>query len=263
MAVVAAVVTCLACAAVAHAKQWTASSGNVQATLDYGRFDDFRFRAGNLQIVRDGKTLFDEVPNSRPCDKSVCAPVSLQVLDLDGDGEPEVLYTGESGGSHCCIVAQPFWLLADASGYKSTPHSFGRAGYRMRDLDGDGRIEFISSDSGFAGFHSGSNAVALPLSISRYDRVAFTDVTKRYPRLLRRDARGFWAQYLKVRRNRRGAWLAPLAAWDADQYRLGRRAFARRVLRREVRQGFMRGTTIPGDQFIAFFDGYLPEHGYR
>jgi hypothetical protein len=253
----------LGCSATAQARQWTASSGDVQATLDYGRFDDFRFRAGNLKIVRGGQTLFDEVPTSRPCDKSVCAPVSLKVLDLDGDGEPEVLYTGDSGGTHCCIVAQVYWLLADKSGYSSIAQDFGEAGYQISDLDRDGRAEFVSADSRFARFRRGSGAAALPLAIWRYDRVAFADVTSHFPRLLRRDVRGFWNAYLKLRADRHGAWLPQLAAWTADEYRLGRRASALRVLRREVSRGFLRGTTVPGLKFIRFIDRYLAANGYR
>jgi hypothetical protein len=246
----------------AQARQWTASSGNVQATLDYGRFDDFRFRAGDLQIVRNGQTLFDEVPTSRPCDKSICAPVSLKVLDLDGDGEPEVLYTGDTGGKHCCVVAQVYWLLADASGYSAIPHDFGQAGYQIADLDRDGRAEFVSADSRFAAFRRGSGTTALPLAIWRYDRTAFTDVTSHFPRLVRRDLRGFWNGYLKVRRRRDGAWLSQLAAWTADEYRIGRRAYAMGVLRREVSGGFLRGTKFHGPRFISFFDGYLRANGY-
>jgi hypothetical protein len=109
---------------------------------------------------------------------------------------------------------------------------------------------------------TGSGTIALPLSIWRYDRVAFTDVTSHYPRLLRRDLRGFWKGYLKVRRDRRGAWVSQLAAWTADEYRLGRRAYAMRVLRREVSLGFLRGTSRHGVRFISFIDGFLRANGY-
>jgi hypothetical protein len=247
----------------AHADVIVREQGAVRATLSLsparGAFG--RYRADNLEIVRGGQTLFDDVPEPRGCETVLCSPLDLRVRDLDGDGEPEVIYRTDSGYPQCCVITQVYWLLADGRRYVTIDHDFGR-GFVLKQLDHDARTEFVSSDVAFVQFRVASGDTALPLSIWRYDRLRFTDVTNRFPRQLRRESRELWQGYLKVRRDRDGAWVSQVAGWAADQYRLGRRAQALRVLGREASGGYMRGTTLPGRRFIRYIDGYLRANGY-
>jgi hypothetical protein len=262
IAVLSAAVVSAASAAPARADVIVREHGGVRATLSLsparGAFG--RYRADNLEIVRGGQTLFDAVPDPR-CGTVFCSALDLRVRDLDGDGEPEVIYRADSGYPQCCVITQVYWLLADGSRYVTIDHDFGR-GFVLKQLDLDPRIEFVSSDVAFVQFRVASGDTALPLTIWRYDRLRFTDVTNRFPRQLRREAREFWQGYLKARRDRDGAWVSQVAAWAADQYRLGRRAHALRVLRREADRGYMRGTTLPGRKFIRYIDGYLRANRY-
>jgi hypothetical protein len=263
IAVLLAAVVSAVSAPAAQADTIVREQGAVRATLAAspvpGAFG--RYRADNLEIVRGGQTLFDAVPDPRGCESVLCSPLDLRVRDLDGDGEPEVIYRADSGYPQCCVITQVYWLLADGSRYVTIDHDFGR-GFVLKQLGSDPGTEFVSSDVAFVQFRVASGNEALPLSIWRYERLRFTDVTRRFPRQLRREAREFWQGYLKVRRDRDGAWVSQVAGWAADRYRLGRRAEALRVLGREADRAYMRGTTLPGRKFIRYIDTYLRQNGY-
>lgn len=250
-------------AAAAQADVIVAQRGEVRATLSYshvrGTFD--RYRADNLEIVRGGRSLFDAAPDPRGCDGLLCSPFGVRLRDLDGDREPEVIYTADSGFPQCCVITQVYWLLADGSRYVAIDHDFGR-GFVLKQLDRDPRTEFVSADAAFAQLRFGSGNTALPLSIWRYDRLRFSDVTRRYPGQLRRESREYWQGYLRVRRDRDGAWISQIAAWTADQYHLGRRPQAVRVLRREASRGYLRAQGVPAREFIRLLQQFLRGNGY-
>lgn len=259
----------LGLAPAASAKQVTATSGRVTATLSYttghgGSSNTF----GALTITRDGQVLFDKVPAPVPCRGLACEPTvgfrgipPLRVRDLDADGEPEVIVTAFTGGAHCCIVAEVLALKAGAGGYAATDRDFGNGGYSLSDLDRDGRPEFVSSDDAFAYAFAAYAFSGRPIVISNYDHGSFVDVTKRFPALVRRDARGYWHGYLGLRRNRDGTDRGQIAAWAADEYRLGKRAYARSVLGREARSGYL-GSAAGARRFIQDLDQFLLRGGY-
>lgn len=255
--------------AAAEAKQVTVSSGGVEATLTYSKdAANGGFKADGLKIVRNGQQLFDGVPSPGSCGGSPCGPTvgfsgqpPLRVRDLDADGEPEVIYSAYTGGAHCCFVAQVFQLASGASGYTSVDRNFGDPSFDIRDLDGDGRPEIVSADDAFAYRFTAYAFSGLPFLALRYDDGSFRDVTGSFPRLIRRDARQFWRGYIKFRRQPDDSARGLIAAWAADQYRLGKRAYARKVLRREVRRGFLSKPNA-GRRFIAALDRFLKRYGY-
>jgi hypothetical protein len=253
----------------AEAKQVTVSSGGVKATLTYSKdAANFGFKADGLTITRNGQLLYDAAPNPSACKDFPCGPTvgfgdqpPLRVVDLDADAEPEVIYSAYTGGAHCCSVAQVFQLAPGASGYSSVDRYFGDPGFTVRDLDPDGRPEVVSADDSFAYRFTAYAFSGLPFLALRYDHGKFRDVTGSFPRLIRRDARQFWRGYLKLRHNPDDSARGQVAAWAADQYRLGKRAYAREVLRREVRRGFL-AKPGGGAKFIAELDRFLKRRGY-
>ena len=264
-----AVVLFLLIAPPAMAKQVTASADGVTATLTYSKdAATFGYKADGLEITRNGQLLYDAVPQPAACNDLPCGPAvgfsrqpPLLVRDLDADGEPEVIYAAYTGGAHCCTIAQVFRLAGDASGYTSVDRFFGDPGFTVRDLDRDGRPEVVSADDSFAYRFTAYAFSGLPLLTLRYDHGRFHDVTGSFPRLIRRDARQFWRGYLQLRRQPDDSARGQIAAWAADQYRLGNRAYAREVLRREVRRGFL-AKPGGGAKFIARLDGFLRRRGY-
>jgi hypothetical protein len=256
--------------ATAGAKQVSVSSGGVIATLTYSSdAKNYGFKADGLTIVRNGQKLYDAIPQPAACQGFPCGPTvgfgkglpPLQVRDLDADGEPEVVYSAFTGGAHCCSIAEVFQLSADATRYTTVDRNFGDPGFGLEDLNGDGRPEVVTADDAFAYTFSAYAFSGLPLSVLQYDHGSFTDITSSFPRLLRREARQFWRGYRQLRRNKDDTARGQIAAWAADQYRLGRRAYALAILRREVRKGFL-ASPGGGTKFIRDLDKFLRAHGY-
>jgi hypothetical protein len=252
----------LALAPAARAEDISAAKGSLTATLRVVPSDDGRGRPGELVIERNGKTLFDKVPSTPDC-LGDCSPLGLEWRDLDSDGEPELLYHVDTGLPHCCHVIQVFRLRADRNGYRSTAHNFLEGPTATRDLNGDGRTEFITADAAFQQFRLASGKNALPIHIYRYDRVRFTDVTRSYRGRLRAEASRFLSTYRRTRGKSDGSWFAPLMAWAADEYRLGHRKAVLAFLRREAKHGHLAGRFETRRALIKFLDGYLLGHDYK
>ena len=142
-----------AIAAADKAGSVTASGGAVQATLSW-QAADFGVKDPRLIIARAGAPLFDGSPLA---DAEVCsvgciyAPskddTPLQVADLGGDGEPEVVVDSYTGGAHCCIVSDVLYFTGAA--YARAEHNWGSYGYALKDLNGDGRPELDGYDAAF------------------------------------------------------------------------------------------------------------------
>jgi hypothetical protein len=273
LAVTAALLAAPAAPAPAVAATQHAALGDVSATLSYDSLGRGRYRDLRLTIARLGRTVHDAPLEVRGCAAPFCRPGgaltrrALTVADLDGDAEPEVLVDAYAGGAHCCVVTQVFRLRPDAT-YGAVAHDWRDAGYRLRDLDGDGRPEWRSGDTRFAFRYSSFASSRFPVAIWRLEQGRFTNVTDAYPALVRADGRRWRREYLRQRNEsgpHAGEQLGALAAWAADGYRLGRRAGMRRFLRAELRAGRLRGKPggTRGQAFIADLDRFLTHAGYR
>jgi hypothetical protein len=250
-------------AAPAGAATFSAQQGGVQSTITYDTTATTR-----LTITRNGATLFDGVPQLDECG-GPCAPSGfsgdppLRVTDLDADGEPEVIYSAFTGGAHCCSVAQVYRLNADASGYSASEHNFGDPGFSLKDLDGDGRPEWLTADDLFAYRFTAYAFSGLPVQILRYGDGRFSDVTNSYPGTLDHDLDRWWKRYTRVRRHKDGTELGPVSAWAADMYRRGNRHHVLKVLRSEARHGYLRGPGhTQGARYVTVLDKFLRQHGY-
>src|SRR4051794_40115117 len=156
----------LVAAPAAGAKTFSAQQGSVSATLTYANQG-----ATNLTIARGGATLFSGVPKLKECGQP-CGPSGfdndppLRVLDLDADGEPEVVYSAYTGGAHCCTGAQVYRLNAQGSGYESRERNFWDPGFQIRLFDGV--PYFFTADDAFAYRFTAYAFSGLPLLILRY-----------------------------------------------------------------------------------------------
>ena len=274
-ALVAAALAALAAPAAASADEAgsaTAASGAVQATLTWKAAE---IGAGDprLVVVRAGATVFDGSPvaASQSCSEGGCsyAPSAkrsgpLQVRDLDGDGEPEVLVDAYSGGAHCCALTEI--LRFTGSAYSTSEAFWGNTGYDLTDLDGDARPEFVASDDTFAGAFTSYAASFFPPLVLDYDPAAsggFRDVTRGFPSLVRKNVRRALHTLRKARR-RHYETLGIVAAYAADLYLLGRGREVRPYLQRARRRGDLlaadgRAPRSYDRQLLAF----LRKQGYR
>jgi hypothetical protein len=234
----------LALPGAAGAAEQTASaeSGTVRADLRWDDEQPSQF-APALRITRPGGA-YDYAPSEcggTPDKDLYCETPRvfeghefLIVRDIDGDGEPEVLVEMYSGGAHCCSILRLYKWDGAANTYASTKNNFADVGFELRDVEGDGKVEFVSADPRFAYAFASFADSRFPIQILAFTDGDFDDVTARYPALIRADAREQWNAFREARRERREV-RGVLAAYLADQFRLGRGAAALRQVRRALR----------------------------
>lgn len=251
----------LAAPGIASAETESASLGAVSAAFSYKKIGHFEYEGLTLTITRGGAVAFDGVAVPEQCPLPYCAPGgsvderSLRVVDLDGDAEPEVVVDFYTGGAHCCLVAQVY-RFDGMAGYVATARDFADFGYTLADgifATGDARFAYA-----FASFADS----AMPVRLLTFSHGAWKDVTRAHPETLRADAARWLKDYKKRRSGPRA--LGILAAWVADEYRLGRRASADAFLRAELRAGRLRGDRYwpRGKTYISALQRRLRAWGY-
>jgi hypothetical protein len=222
-----------------------ASAAGTSATLATLGTGDWQ-PAYRVSIARRGHPA--EVP---PFECSICVQAPrIAVRDVDGDGDPEVFAEFWLGGAHCCPVSV---IYRDAGHDRYTSSLVvwpgEGVGYRLHDLDGDGRPEFVSASDFECAFVSCAGSV-FPLRIWAFRNGSFVDETARFSGKVRAQARGFWRVYRdSARRNH--PFRQYLAAWAADEHVLGRGAAAMRWISYHA----------PGD-YVAALRQLLEEWGY-
>ena len=250
----------------------TASLGQVQARLTYTKNSEFDYSDVHIQIDRGGHTVLD-APVPAPCSQCLIIPAgapagisSLQVVDLDHDGEPEVIVDLFTGGAHCCTLSVIYGYHAATDSYSHRTQDWRDPGYNLVDIDHDGRPEFRSSDARFAYEFTAYAFSAFPIQIWRYVAGSLVDVTTSFPSLVRRDAKAKRAQYRHLRDagyDVRGA----VAAYAADEYRLGRGAVGMRLVDNAMRRGQLhgpKGDALPsGRKYVKRLRRFLHSLGYR
>jgi hypothetical protein len=250
----------------------TASGGAVQATLSWQKAK-FGVADPRLVIARAGATLFDASPvaGSDSCSDGYCSflasgkrKAALQVVDLNGDGEPEVLVDAYSGGAHCCALTEI--ASFNGTGYAVQEVYWGNTGYELGDLDGDGRPELVGYDDAFAAQFSSYAASFFPPRVVDYDPAvagALRGVTARFPALIRKNQRQALRALGKARRGHYET-LGIVAAYVADFYLLGEPSKVRPYLRRARRRGDLRTFSGPAPRsFERKLLAFLHKQGYR
>jgi hypothetical protein len=259
----------LALAAKTRHERVRAVAGATAATLsfDYApKRPISSFRDLHLTIVRHGRTTYSKAVRNRACG-AICWPQQgdiLHVLDVEGDGEPDVLLNLYTGGAHCCYVTEVYRYDAQRRSYDALLHIWGDPGYALKRLDGSKPYEFLTYDDRFAYEFAPYAYSGLPREILRLRDRRFVDVTRSYPQLVAPDARRLWRYYLEGRSD--GTGLGFLAAWAADEYNLGHASAVDRTLDWLERDGELRSQeprTWPGGaKFVTRLDAFLRKSGY-
>jgi hypothetical protein len=260
-------------AAAAKPTDQVSESAGVKATLSF----DCKQSQGDcknffLTINRQGTDVVSHqrivpvsdtstVPADQPPRQSVLA------VDLDNSGEPEVVVDLYTGGAHCCSYSLIYGYSAATGGYVRLRHDWGNVGYVLRDIGRDGIFEFDSGDDRFAFAFSSFAESRFPVQIWRFRPTRLVDVTRRFPVQVRRQARRIF-RALPAERRRHLDLRGFLAAYQADNYLLGRRQAARgwRQLRAMARRGQIRrppGAVGPsGARYLKALHRFLRRLGY-
>ena len=247
-----------------------AASHGVSAELSY-RETHGRFGSLTLIVRRHGVLTL-----AAPMSRFACreCPVSgydtlfdnpVTARDLDGDGEPEILVDLYTGGAHCC-----YWtaiLHYDGHTYRSNAVLWGDPGYELRDLDGDGRPEILTNDDRFAYQFAAYVFSVLPVQVDRYEHGRIVDVTSQYPWLVRREARQLWALYRQTRGEQDADERGVLAAWLADEYRLGLASEGWKQIEAVYRRGDLSAPRVDtlwpaGRKYLSALRSFLEHTGY-
>lgn len=195
----------------------TAEAGNVQVELTYqpreSLADNFR-----IQISRAGQTVLEAAV---PPDESLRRFSNLEVRDLNGDQEPEVVVDLFSGGAYCCTSSYIYGYNAAQGTYRPIKQFWGSPSYRLEDLDADNVPEFVSGDYRFDAQFTAHAASGLPVQIWQYRRSQMQNVTRNYPKLIYEDAVQQWQNYTFSKDLGASSVRGFLAAYLADKHLLG------------------------------------------
>ncbi|HEY9807409.1 MAG TPA: S-layer homology domain-containing protein, partial [Candidatus Obscuribacterales bacterium] len=195
----------------------TAEAGNVQVKLTYQPRESL---ADNfwIQISRGGQTVLEAAV---PPDEGLRRLSNLEVRDVDGDSEPEVIVDLFSGGAYCCTSSYLYGYNAAQATYRPMKQFWGSPSYRLEDLDADNVPEFVSGDYRFDAQFTAHAASGLPIQIWQYRRSQMQNVTRKYPKLIYEDAVQQWQNYTFTKDYGASATRGFLAAYLADKHLLG------------------------------------------
>jgi len=243
-------------------------NGNVQAEIIYEQANNTDLVSDlRLKIIRGGEMMFNEpVPVKSLAGESdstmaVLAGrfVKVQLLDLDGNGESEVLVdlftinnnnVAFAGGTYSLIYRyEPLQKK-----YTMLRHYWGNVNYRLKDLDNDNILEFKSLDSRFANVFSNVNESVFPIRIWQYRQGEILDVTNKYPAQINTSASEIWLEFYR-RSNQNKNVKGILAAYLANKYMLGEKEDGWRLIEK-VYQGSDRA------EYFASLRQFLTDKGY-
>ncbi len=246
----------------------TAHLGDVSATFTFqGRFPNYRNL--HLKITTAGEVLYNAAVTSRQCPNR-CAPAttgphqsSVRALDLDSNGQPDVVLALYTGGAHCCFVDQVYSLDRGTMAYVKTEHYFGNAGAVINDLGHNGRLQFVSTNDAFYYEFASFAYSGAPIQIWSFANDHFADVSRGYPKLVKSDAARWWRLFTRHYQAGEGF----IAAWAADEALLGHSEQVKITLAKQLRLGHLHsdlGPPLPsGKRFVAALLKFLHKLGYE
>lgn len=243
----------------------TRRSGAVRAVMtierrrsSYGIPDS---RDLSLTVTVAGKTVFAR----KLCSPVRCGLATEQLLSLHnlwGDRLPEAVLDYYTGGAHCCFATLVVLPDGPHPG-RLIAHSWGDPGYAIRTHGGT--VDLVSADDRFAYAFTAFAASGLPVQVWTIDRAgAFADVTQTRLDLVRKDATQWWKAYTSERGKVDSDTRGVLAAWCADEYRLGDKAVCDAELASALAKGYLQGSNIwpENARFVALLHRELASWGY-
>ncbi|HSN02593.1 MAG TPA: hypothetical protein VLS91_03820 [Acidimicrobiales bacterium] len=261
-----ALVLTLATAVPARAGSLSSSAQGTYATLTY-RGPVTQASDLTLTITRHGTAGLHESVSSPMCGR-LCwpAPVGpvLRVVNLGGT-RPDVVVSLYSGGAHCCFIDQVFTESPEGT-FVAKELTLGDPSARLERLS-RGPLVFVTADDSFAYAFTDYAASGLPVKILAFRAQHFVDVTGDYPSVVARDAQRWWRAFTSTSSSHYADSVGLIAAWAADEDRLGRATMVARVLAAQARAGHLHSALNPvtsgGWHFVAQLNDLLTRLGYR
>jgi hypothetical protein len=216
----------------------------------------------HLLVTVEGKTVLDQ----RLCTPLRCGILTNQILSLHrlSGGTPDTVLDYYTGGAHCC-----FWSLIITPTGKKIVHDWGDPGYRV--VQYKGVPQLLSADDRFAYEYTSFAASGMPVQVwaitpdgSPDHPDALVNVTQDRPDLVKKDAAQWWKAYTTERGKPDGDVRGVLAAWCADEYRLGQKPACDAALAQALKKGWIKGVPDwPSNaKYIALVHKDLARWGY-
>jgi hypothetical protein len=217
-----------------------------------------------------------------PTNESITPPngddaVSLSSIDADqhsndplclaqfpGTSQPTALLGLYTGGAHCCYVLRA--LIPAATSWTSIDADLGNADASIHLIGGSPLI--VTSDNAFAYTFTDFAGSALPVELLSVTNGRFENVTGAHLSVVAADA-AQWQKAIPTAPNHDDLGL--IAAWTADECRLGRQVQAYTEVAALEAKGQLTGITgqgtgpVPwptGASFVAALQTFLVQHGY-
>jgi hypothetical protein len=219
-----------------------------------------------ISLISQGKLVFSRLLNCSGCKPAGQAggkpERSIRVLKLEPDGLPVALLDLYSGGAHCCFVTHLY--VPAGGGYHAIEHDWGDPGYRLKDFDHDGTIEFASADDRFAYAFTDFADSGMPIRIWKLLGGKLSDATHSFPNAIRADSTIWWRAYLKRRVGSYPYVRGILAAWAADEALLGRWDTAQAALQQALVRGDLdqNPDNVTATRYLANLRSFLRKNGY-
>jgi hypothetical protein len=199
----------------------TRASGLTITTTYVVKDNEFVFHGPVVTISRHGIV----VP-AGPLPSGIRGPLwgSPRIIDLNDDGEPEIDYALMMLGTNCCAEEAIYRYDQARKRYIRTFQIWGmyRDWPKLRDLDGNGVIEFVGTSESITGWFaprccSGPGVIR----IGRFGQDRMLWVTTRYPALIRDDASDAWRAVVNAAKREPELQPAETAWYLADKVMLG------------------------------------------
>jgi hypothetical protein len=195
----------------------TTETGGLMAELSYQK-QNYTYREVQITLTRQGRVLVNQVI---AIEGGFVRNLDLQIYDLEGDREPEVVFSVVAPGERCCSYSLIYSFFPQQQVYGATRHNWEYAGYQLLDLEQDGIPEFKSADTRFAFRFTDEYAnSALPLQIWQFRQGQLFDVTQLYPKQVEDEAQELWDDYQR-RQAQQLEIKGVLAAYVASKFLLG------------------------------------------
>ncbi|MCA9975962.1 MAG: hypothetical protein KC413_09445 [Anaerolineales bacterium] len=161
-------------------------------------YPDENFTQLMIRIAQDGvpdlESNFEQFVFSGSITDPTYSAKITAVQDQDQDGFAEIILEVTGRGMRCCEYVVVLYRTQDMQQYRATNYIEREieAIPDVIDLDGDGKLEFVTLNTSYTSFMWGLGVNPLsPLQIFQYDNQSIVDVTNQYPELVQEDA-NFW-----------------------------------------------------------------------
>src|SRR5262249_1787852 len=244
-------------------------SGSVTATLSWDASEEHdNPQNTRLTISRAGTVAFDRaIPRvcGDGCDPDIPDADNVQLVDFDGDGDPEVVLT-VFPGDQCCDETLAIYGFDPASGsYSELAKDIGDTLLEIEDTDDNGTIEIVGSDQRFKSLFGGESSYEFPPVVYAYEHPATG------PRLVDRTRSSLGvvreaASELKVLiSSHKGAAVSAkqyVGSYVAEEFMLGHGKVGMREFDRQAKRGTL-GKPATAKKFRKRLLRVLHQYGYR